>query len=84
MGVMSNAKGVEGCCGARVFNGLAKFNDFLLFYTFSYDFLLIMTELAVHSATELTQVLVVVVIVSLNSFRPGASPTLDQAGTFPV
>lgn len=40
MGVMSNAIGVEGCCGARIFNGLAKFNDFLLFYTFSYDFLL--------------------------------------------
>ena len=54
---------------------------FIHFHTI---FLLIMTELAVHSATELTQVLVVVVIVSLNSFRPGASPTLDQAGTFPV
>ena len=29
MGVMSNAIGVEGCCGARVFNGLAKFKWFL-------------------------------------------------------
>lgn len=52
---------------------------FIHFHTIS-----CLTELAVHSATELTQVLVVVVIVSLNSFRPGASPTLDQAGTFPV
>ena len=54
MDVMSYARGVEGCCGARVFDGLAKFKDFLLFCTvrfhmFSYDFLLIMAELVVHS-----------------------------------